>query len=234
MIFNVKKAAFGAHSYAFTGQDDFASQGLDFELALDSSGTLTLLVGIPLADLCLVAGGKPGDSGASWPYGGVGGEVVTATSVTLPAGTYTVTVGASDQDTVLAAPDGRTWTARSGYGSSPGRPGDDGVLAWNDPDTVLRAGWIYGSGGGNGSVLDNNWVGTSAGLGGSVGTASDDTTNGKGGIDGHANGYPGLAKTGQGGGGGRRAWTGSTYSAGTGGSGGSGVVLIRKHKEANT
>ena len=25
----------------------------------------------------------------------------------------------------------------------------------------------------------------------------------------------------------------STYSAGTGGSGGSGVVLIRKHKEAN-
>lgn len=232
MIFNIKRSVFGAHSYSFNGTKEFASQGLDFELALDSSGTLVLDVGIPLADICLVGGGKSGDNGSANPKGGKGGEVVTVTSVTLPAGSYDVTVGGSNQDTVLLAPDGRSWTARSGYGGNSGRPGDDGVAAWGDVNTLLRAGWLYGSGGGNGSVTDNTWATTPAGLGGSVGTASDDTTNGKGGIDGHANGYSGFPKTGQGGGGGRRGWTGSQYSDGTGGAGGSGAILIRKHKEA--
>jgi hypothetical protein len=236
MIFNIKPPAFGAHSYDFTGDAEFGQADGEFELILLESGTLTLSVGIPRADICLIGGGAPGSTGAHLA-GGKGGGVLcgdTETDIALPAGVYTVTVGESGEDTVLTAPDGRSWTAESGAGSDPGRPGVAGVLAWSDPDTLLRAGWLYGPGGGHGSVLDWQYISTDAGEGGDVGEADDGEPNGHGGTAAHPNGYPGLAGTGQGGGGGRRGWNGSSYVDGSGGAGGSGAILIRKHKEVTS
>lgn len=233
MIFNLKRPGFGAGSFTFDGteQPAWASEGAAWMMAVPVSGTLTLAVGIPHADLCLVAAGKPGKDGSLGQEGGAGGELVSIADVALPAGAFTVTVGESGQDTTLLAPDGRSWTARSGYGSAAGRPGADGVLAWDDADTLLNAGWLYGAGGGYGSVTDYQYQDTAASPGGSVGEASSDTTNGHGGPPAHPVGYPGLKNTGQGGGGGRRGWTGSGYSDAAGGAGGSGILLIRSHKE---
>ena len=231
MIFNLNRAQFGASSYSWDGADpvEWAHAGSDWMMALPISGNLTLLVGIPRADICVVAGGSPGADGGSGLAGGAGGQALSFTDVSLPAGIYVATVGESGQDTTLLAPDGRSWEAESGEGSAGGRPGSDGVLAWGDPDTLLRAGWLYGPGGGSGSILDYQYVETPAALAGSVGAASDDTSYGKGGE--HGVGHAGLDGTGQGGGGGSRVWNGTRYVDYTGGAGGVGCILIRKHVE---
>lgn len=226
-------------SFDFKGSYDFKTEGGDWELILYESGTLTWLIDPGDVDICLVAGGmagsqNPGEYGDD--TGGNGGEVVNITNQRLSAGAYTATVGGSGEDSSLTGPDG-AWTARSGEGSSYGRPGSDGVPAWGDRNTLLRPGVLYGPGGGNGSVLDYQYVSTDASPGGSVGTADDGAPNGHGGTPDHKAGYDGLDGTGQGGGGGRREWTvykGSYYYAqSAGGKGGSGAILIRNHKEVS-
>lgn len=232
MIFNLKRPGFnrGAWNFVPASGDtppEWDTAGADWMMAIPVSGTLTLTVGIIHADLCLVAAGKPGND----DDGGDGGQLVNITDVTLPAGVYTVTVGVSGSDTVLTAPDGRSWTAQSGAGAAHGRPGGDGDLAWDDPDTLLRPGWIYGSGGGRGEIRDNNYTHYDFYPGGSIGTADTATTWGQGGTFSHMDGYPGFPGTGQAGGGRARYWNGSRYVSGTPGVGGSGSVLIRNHKE---
>lgn len=248
MIFNLKRPGFSRGAWTFvpasgSQQPDWAEEGADWMMAIPVSGTLTLTVGIVHADLCLIAGGKPGGDGdydvqTKQGKGGNGGEVLNLTDVSLPAGDYAVTVGVSGSDTVIVGPNGETWTSHSGNGaaggSGNGDPGAAGSFAWADADTLLNAGWCYGSGGGHGYILSNNYQEIDAGSGGSVGTASSDTTNGHGGTPSHGNGYAGLAGTGQGGGGGARIWTGSYYDNYSGGEGGSGNVLIRKHKEVTS
>lgn len=246
MVFNLKRPAFGRGTWNFVPssgetQPEWDAEGMDWMMAIPVSGTLTLSAGIPHADLCLVAAGKPGNPGDGdrGSAGGNGGEVISLTDIALPAGTYTVTVGASGQDTVLTAPDGRSWTARSGYGepgggqaASSGSAGSDGSLAWNDAATRLRSGWLYGASGGVGFVLDYRYARYQAYPGGSVGSASTDENAGHGGIEEHPNGYAGAAGSGQGGGGGARIWNGSYYDNYDGGAGGFGSVLLRAHKEA--
>lgn len=243
MLFNLNRGVFTNRSYEYPGQSDFRRSGSDYMFALltsESSGsTFRLLKSIANADLCLVAGGQPGYEG-DWQTqtggaGGNGGEIVNVTCVYLPAGDYIVTVGESGENTVLVAPDGRTWTARSGYGSSGGtgngRPGDPGAFAWGDANTTLYAGWKLGAGGGHGYVYSNQYQKIDAAPGGSVGAASEATTNGHGGTNAHQIGYAGLTNVGQGGGGGARIFNGSDYYNYDGGAGGSGIILIRKHKE---
>ena len=241
MIFNLKRSVFGGASWHFDGaeQPAWASQGSDWMMAIGVSGTLTLFAPILHGDLCLVAGGKPGHYGVSGSspdgVGGAGGQVLSLTDVSLPAGVYTVTVGVSDSDTTLIGPNGLTWTAVSGQGKAGGRPGGDGEYAWSDPDTLLNTGWRYGAGGGHGASHNAAEARVASGAGGSVGTASSDQYAGHGGGIGtnaetHQQGWPGVDGTGQGGGGGRH-WYNNGYQGVAGGSGGSGIVLIRKHKE---
>lgn len=246
MLFNLNRGVFTNRSYEYSGQTDFRRSGSDYMFALLTSASggsvFRLLKSIANADICLVAGGKPGGAGdydvsTKQGKGGNGGEIVNVTGVYLPAGDYTVTIGGSDGNTVLAAPDGRTWTSRSGYGSTGGigngAAGDPGNYAWNDANTTLYPGWKFGAGGGHGYILSNQYQEIDGGAGGSVGTASADTTLGHGGTSAHPKGYDGLANVGQGGGGGSRIWSGSYYDNYDGGAGGSGIILIRKHKEAS-
>ncbi len=242
MIFNLKRPAFGRSSWSFVpasgaAQPEWAAEGLDWMMALPCSGTLTLTMSVFHADICLVAAGKPGTSDGT-RVGGNGGGMITATDITLPAGVYTVTVGVSGSDTVLTAPDGRSWTARSGEGAAGGTygtpKGGDGQLAWNDADTLLRTGWRYGPGGGYGFHRNAYSQDTPGGEGGDIGTAPADENAGAGASGlAHPAGYPGCPGTGQGGGGGSRIYNGSSFDDGDGGLGGSGAVLIRYHKEVS-
>lgn len=239
MLFNLNRGVFTEKSYQYPGESEFRRSGAEYMFALKTSSAsgsvFRLLKSIPQADICLVAAGKPGDSGSTIK-GGAGGEIITVTDVLLPAGDYTVIVGENGQNTSIVAPDGRIWTARSGYGSAGGdgatKDGSPGALAWNDQNTLLYAGWLFGAGGGRGYRLANTYAEYEAGSAGSVGTASSSTTIGHGGTTGHFTGYAGLANAGQGGGGGARVFNGSYYDDYDGGAGGSGIILIRKHKEA--
>lgn len=242
MIFNIDHARFGSGSYTWDGVEpvEWGAVASDWMMVIPVSGTLTIKASIPRADLCIVAAGMPGNigSGDHGSSGGNGGEMISLTGISLPAGTYTVTVGESGQNTILEAPDGRRWVARSGYGEpgggqegSSGPDGAVGSLAWNDAETILRPGWLYGSSGGRGFVLDYQYNRYEARPGGSVGAASEDDTVGHGGTMSHPKGYAGCKNTGQGGGGGARIWNESSYDGYNGGDGGSGVVLIRRHTE---
>lgn len=236
MLFNLNKGAFTARSFQYSGESDFDRVGTDFMIVLEDSNangsTLRLFKTIANADICLVAGGFTGGKNSGevdGDHGGDGGEVVNITGVSMPAGDYTVIVGETDADTQLIAPDGRVWTAESGAGAAGGRSGKgaDGSLAWGDANTLLRAGWLYGAGGGR-CYTWYNYQSTSAYPGGSIGTADAGTNWGHGGTEDHWNGYPGFPGTGQGGG--ARARIVGTGS-GVQGPGGRGAVLIRKHKE---
>lgn len=238
MLFNLNRGVFTNRSYEYPGQSEFTRSGSDYMFALltsNASGSVfRLFKSIPNADLCLVAGGKEGADGSTYT-GGTGGEVVNVTGVFLPAGEYTATIGESENNTVLASPDGRTWTARSGYGSAGGdganADGDPGAFAWGDSNTTLYPGWKYGAGGGRGYRLNNTYAEYASGNAGSAGAAPTDAKAGAGGESGHLSGYPGAANTGMGGGAGARVWNGSYYDNYDGGAGGSGIILIRKHKE---
>ena len=241
MIFNLRRPAFGRGSWSFVPasgaeQPEWDAEGMDWMMAVPVSGTLTLAMSVFHADICLIAAGQPGtDDGTR--IGGNGGGMITATDITLPAGVYNVTVGVSGSDTVLTAPDGRSWTARSGEGAAGGTYGHPngypGQLAWNDAHTLLRPGWLYGPGGGYGHNRDSYEVDHPGGAGGDLGTAPADEHAGDGGIyPGHLDGYPGCPGTGQGGGGGARFYDGS-FTNYDGGAGGSGSVLLRAHKEVS-
>lgn len=237
MLFNLNRGGFGERSFQWVGTTEFERDGTDFMFALGAgSGTLRLLRTIVDADICLIGGGRSAghnrrSSSGGGEVGGDGGEVVNVYNVSLPAGNYSLTVGASDQDTVLEAPDGRTWTARTGYGAYGGTGGyyanaEDGSLAFDDENTLLRPGWIYGSGGGRG-LAQSGYDITAATSGGDIGTADAADTWGHGGVEGHLDGYPGFPGSGQGGGGLGRI----DGDYGSIGLGGAGSVLIRKHKE---
>lgn len=245
MIFNLKRPAFGEGAYTFDGseQPGWASEGADWMMSIPVSGTLTLFAPILHADLFLVAGGQPGETGsaADGGHGGAGGGLLSLTDVSLAAGAWTVTVGVSGSDTVLVGPNGETWTAVSGQGKAGGgrgQAGTDGDYAWGDSDTLLNPGWRYGAGGGHGATHNSAETRTSSTAGGSVGAASDDPYVGHGGgigsrAEDHQLGWDGAPRTGQGGGGGR-GWYNQWAQGVAGGAGGSGNVLLRRHKEVTS
>jgi hypothetical protein len=191
-----------------------------------SSGTLTVTTA-GFADVVVCGGGGGGGSTATVDNGGGGaGGQVTMTSVYLPAGTLTVTIGAggavntrgnttrlNDWYAVGGGPGGRNLDghASTGFGGS-GGGGSDGTA----PNNTAGLG-VPGQGSDGGPGANSTSWGTSAGGGGGGATAVGGTGT--------------LSVGGAGGAGTSTTWFGttpaSTYSAGSfayagGGGGGRG------------
>lgn len=171
-----------------------------------------------LIDYLLVGGGKPGGNGSdeySSGNGGNGGEVRQALNYILESGSYSVTIGGSNQNSSFNG-----IIARTGYGAAggsgtingAGNPGANGIVA------SINNG-RYGAGGGAGAATYNGKLGGTGGVtGGGRGedvTFTDHTA-------GAGNNTAGTANRGGGGGGGAGAWF-----VGAGKPGGSGVALFR-------
>lgn len=251
MIFNLPRPSFGPSSWDFDGSALFEPDGSDFELALLSSGTLTLRVGIPNADVYLInAGAHGGDGGRTGDIsggpGGSGGRHVLLPNVSVPAGTYTVSIGTDgDVETALGSlfsvPASAAFQAGGAGGSSgydgnvlPGA-GSAGLEPWPDGPSFCLPGVLFGPGGGGGGSHDQRGVNVhdTGGAGGAGGTLdSVSVSGGAGGSLSSLNGKAATAPGGGGGGGMGYTTSGPAYHSGTGGAGASGAILIRKHKEA--
>jgi Alpha/beta hydrolase of unknown function (DUF900) len=186
-------------------------------MTFNSTGTFTLSA-TTTVDYLIVAGGGGGSSG-----GGGGGGIIYKTSISLPAGTYPVTIGAGG--------------AGNGGFSGPGGNGGNSVFngftaigGGRGGSAVGQDSATGGSGGGSGRVWAAGTFAGSAGTsgqgnaGGSCpGNASSLSPAGGGGGAGGA-GLPGVAatnKSGAGGAGLSNSITGSAVLYGGGGGGGS-------------
>lgn len=189
-----------------------------------ASGTLIIATAPRPFSYLIVAGGKPGGTATSHPgaFGGAGGQVLENLAASLAPGTYSITVGNSDQDSTAFS-----LTAVSGDGAAGGTPNSasaGGPGAVGTTSSVTGTSVIYGSGGGAGGAGQMS-AGSAGGAGGSGA--------GNGGSGGSTNlgapGQPGTAGAGNrgggGGGGGGRSLTLST-AGGVGGAGGSGLVVV--------
>lgn len=178
-----------------------------------------------------------GDSGGGG--GGGAGAVITATSLSIPAGIHTITVGAGGAASAEAAisPDngnpssiaisgGSTITAgRGGAGGNYGtnKDGVAGLSGASGGGTGGQAGDTAGAGEGIGNDGGTGGDYGAGGGGGAGGNASNgSSTNGGAGGTGEQNLYAtGVNQTyGSGGGGGSYGGSGGTASAGGGGAGG--------------
>jgi hypothetical protein len=225
----------GAAVITVTG-GTFTTDGLYSIRTFTSSGTLGISGGNLACEYLLVGGGGSGGSG-TWPDfpaagggGGEGGQVLTG-STTINAGSYSVTVGGSQQNTTIGAiltalkgnNGGNASGGLKGSGGT-GNPGADGGIGGNassdsaangqngTASSISGTSVTYGGGGGGGGLFASGsdrvrgFGGT--GGGGNGGAFSSPTTNPSN----------GTANRGGGGGGG--------YNA-TVGAGGSGIVIIR-------
>ena len=116
---------FTENDFSYSGSYRFATTGSAFELAFLTSGTLKLKKALTGASLFLVGGGDAGQGGTTHTtgnYGGNGGEVKTTSSLSLAAGSYTVTIGGSGEDTTVLCPDGET-TYKAEHGKGQGLGG---------------------------------------------------------------------------------------------------------------
>ena len=194
-------------------------------------------------DYLIVGGAGGGGSSVSSDAGGGGGggagAVITATSLSIPAGIHTITVGAGGAASAEAAisPDNGNPSSIAISGGSTitaGRGGAGGNYATNK-DGV--AGLSGASGGGTGGQAGDT-AGAGEGIGNDGGTGGDYGAGGGGGAGGNASngssanggaggtGEQNLYATGvnqfygSGGGGGSYGGSGGTASAGGGGAGG--------------
>lgn len=189
-----------------------------------SSGTLTVNVArLPFAYL-IVGGGKPGGTATSHPgaSGGNGGEVIEDLSVDIAPGSYTITIGGSNQDTTAFSQ-----TAVSGDGAAGGTPNSasaGGPGASGTSSSITGASVVYGSGGGAGGAgqMSAGSAGGSGGPGAGDGGAGGSTNLAAPGQAGTA----GTANRGGGGGGGGGASLTLSQPGGAGGAGGSGLVVL--------
>ena len=253
MIFNLPRPSFGPNSWDFDGDALFEPDGSDFELALLTSGTLTLRVGIPNADVYLInAGAHGGDGGRTGDIsggpGGSGGRHVLLSDVNVPAGIYSVSIGTDGDvetalDSLFSVPAAAACQAGGRGGSSgyddnvvPG-DGDDGLEPWPDGPSLCLPGVLFGPGGGGGGSHDQRGVNVhdTGGDGGDGGTLDDSPgSGGDGGSIGSRNGSAATAPGGGGGGGMGYTTSGPAYHSGNGGAGAPGAILIRKHKEVTS
>lgn len=180
-----------------------------------ASGTLTVTTA-GLADLVICGGGGRGGSGGVNGAGGGGGAggFANLSSVYLPAGTLTVTVG------------GATGPSRIGPFVSPqGGQGGDGVSSGNRPGDFGGSGGGAGGGGAaaggtaltsfgfDGGTTSGGTGGASGGGGaGAVGVGSATSVNGGGGGAGSSTTIAGTTPTG--------AYVAGSFSFGGGGGGG--------------
>jgi hypothetical protein len=182
------------------------------------TGNGTLVAGSSGSADILIVGGGGGSGGSSngrsaASGGGGAGGLLEGTSISLNAGTYTITVGAG---------------GTGGLGESNGSPGN--ATAGGD-SSISESTWgtSTATGGGTGSRTDDNHGGN-GGSGGGVGGwfDSDDGYTGGTGTQADSNGLTGYGNDGgedsqySGGGGGGAGGAGGNASGGTGGSAGAG------------
>ena len=218
-----------------------------------ASGTLTVTTA-GFADIVLCAGGGGGDITAGYSAGGAGG-VLQMTSVYLPVGTLTVTVGAGGAiaNSGIASRIGDYISPGGGVGGSAGvdgkNGGSGGGASWNtrtggagisgigNAGGNSNSGGAAGGGGGAGAVGANG-SGNAGGAGGAGTTVSLAGTTPSGAYVagnyalGGGGGAKGDSTNGAGGsGGGGGVGTNGTANTGGGGGnnaqGGSGIVIVR-------
>lgn len=204
--------------FSNTATGTYSSNGANYKyVTFTASGTLTVGISGTADVLAVAGGGSGGGNGSTTASGGAGG-MLEATSTWLPAGTYTVTVGAGGAGNAGGAYDYGTAGNNSLINVSGGyltAMGGGGNSAYHQQSTG-------GSSSANGSTryIDGQGSagsGTSGGGAGGAGTARNSSITGssvaysKGGIQGAG---AGTVNTGNGGG-------------GPGSAGGSGVVIVR-------
>lgn len=199
----------------------------------NSSGTLTASQAF-VADILVVGGAGGGSSG-----GGGAGEVKYLTSVIIPAGSSTITVGAGGAIGIVQNPGtlggngsssslGNVATALGGGGGgaaflSPGNPGACGGGAPSTGSGAAAATGSVGFNGGSNSGFSGNYPAAGGGGMGGLGGNAASTVAGGGGA-GISNSISGSAVFYGGGGGGGAFFGGSTGGLGGSGVGGNGHV----------
>lgn len=235
MIFNMTKPALdAAPKFTYTGTYEYIDDGGgDWRIKFLTSGILTPLKDM-LVDAFIVSGGGSGSIGlkSGVAAGGGGGYTETYKNITLTKNTeYLIEIGeggyvSRTSAITIAGVSGGT-TSAFGKSLSGGTGGGNNT-------GKLNFGGNGGSGGGgpNGSGGTNgtNGNGSNAGTGQGKTTREFGEENGalysSGGNGDSAGPADGTANTGNGGGG-KNYYAGQKSSAG-----GSGIVIIRKHKEA--
>lgn len=250
MIFNLTQPVLdSAPKFTYTGTYEYIDDGGgNWRIKFLTSGTFTPLKAMTI-DAFLVGGGGGGNIYA----GGGGGYTKTVKTIELtPKYGYTIVVGSggtgindSDQANTGGITSAFNETANGGSGAVDydGGAGGSGGGAAGYRGNGAKGGEDGGSGGsttlgsgGTGQGTTTREFGESTGAlysGGGGGGAYSEYSGGAGGQggggDGGAYGYPGSnGETNTGGGGGSGSYNGPKY----GGTGGSGIVIIRKHKEA--
>lgn len=237
--------------YIFTGSHEFYSDTTgNWEIVLKSSGNFLFKKKPGAIDIFLVGGGGKGQDGygtnsgatANGGSGGSGGQVKTVFNVEIIHNiNYSITIGASDQDTTgfgqrAIGAGGVTGGYGShstlGGGGSACAAGTNGSLAFGEPNTLAGKNILFGaSGGGAGSARTDDYAGQdpkNGGItGGGRGGAADPYHGGSA-----ENGSPGQVNTGAGGGGGAAVVYKDQYyvQGASGGTGGSGIIIIRNHR----
>lgn len=247
MIFNLTQPMMdSAPKFTYTGTYEFIDDGGgNWRIKFLTSGTFTPLKAMTI-DVFLVGGGASGSRS-----GGGGGYTKTVKSINLTAkNPYEIIIGAGGVGLEYSSPtsdgnDGGT-TSAFNYNAEGGKGGIY-YTAYNADDGTNGSCGGSGGGeasGGNGGSDGSNgaWWGNSTGgkgqgtttrefgetdgdlYSGGGGGSYSGRDYGSGGAGGGANAQQSAANNTGGGGGGN--WNGET------GAGGSGIVIIRKHKEA--
>ena len=241
MIFNLTQPVMdSAPKFTYTGTYEYIDDGVgNWRIKFLTSGIFTPLKALTI-DAFLVGGGAAG-KGESWnAYGGSGGFTNTVKEIALTKNTeYNVVIGAGGSGNGGAGGASSGFTGRAeGANATPGPGGSGGAFMKYSGKVTQNA----GSDGANGGT-------SSPGQGSTTREFSESTGDlyaGGGGAAYLSGGTSGIvyAKVGEGGGGGISGLTALPGEPNTGGggcgrsgsgaqgAGGSGIVIIRKHKEA--
>ena len=253
MIFNLTQPVLdSAPKFTYTGTYEYIDDGGgNWRIKFLSSGVFTPLKKMTI-DAFYVGGGAAGCFDSKGAQGGAGGYTLTVKRIELSANTeYQVVVGAGGVFVY------RTTNNGGSIGNGGGSSSAFGFSANGGEENTYRLSLTVGSGGCGGAYINTTGTkvpGGSDGSDGGNGSKGQGTTtrefgepggdlysgggaayynstynasNGKGGGGKYVNG-PQPGETNKGGGG---CGTG-TSAAGGSASGGSGIVIIRKHKEA--
>ena len=244
--------------FDYTGGSALTGTGDNQMLKLTSSGTLNLYTDM-FVDLFLVGGGGSGGS-SNWHDdimvaggGGGGGYTVTQRNVSLPAGAYTVTIGAGGNaggdnkdggTTQLTDGDSITFSAQGGkkavFGDQPtGGDGGSGGASGSVEEVYYVAAGPYsgGTNGADGSGTDKGQgQGTTTKAFGEASGAAYAAGGNSGKIGESTTGSAGAANTGNGGAGGSLVMNSLgenqvEFVGGGGGNGGSGILILRVARE---
>ena len=242
MIFNLTQPVLdSAPKFTYTGTYEYIDDGGgNWRIKFLTSGVFKPLKNMTI-DAFLVGGGAAG-KGETWSaYGGSGGFTTTVKKIQITKNTeYNVVIGSGGSGNGAAggSSSGFTGTA-AGANATPGKGGSGGAYMKYSGKVTQNA----GSDGANGGSSSSTGQGSTTK---EFGESTGDLYAGGGGAAYLSGGTSGIvyAKAGEGGGGGISGLTPLSgepntggggcgrSGSGTQGAGGSGIVIIRKHKEA--